>query len=110
MTVTGLPGSLLGPRIDYLAFRPAYPPELFAFLASVAPSAISLGIRTGNGQAAVALEAVAELDRALAACGCAEDWSAELAAQWWVGNPDGSARYTGPSRPAPLPTPRAVST
>lgn len=41
---------------DYREFRPAYPPELFAFLASVAPRReLAWDCGTGNGQAAVAL-------------------------------------------------------
>lgn len=42
--------------LDYRAFRPDYPPELFAFLASVAPRRdLVWDCGTGNGQAAVAL-------------------------------------------------------
>jgi len=41
---------------DYRAFRPAYPPELFEFLASIAsPDGLVWDCGTGNGQAAVAL-------------------------------------------------------
>lgn len=40
----------------YERYRPGYPPELFAFLASVAPSRErALDVATGNGQAAVGL-------------------------------------------------------
>ena len=41
---------------DYRAFRPTYPPELFAFLASVSPArALAWDCGTGSGQAAVGL-------------------------------------------------------
>lgn len=41
---------------DYRAFRPAYPPALFAFLASiVSPKGLAWDCGTGNGQAAIAL-------------------------------------------------------
>ena len=44
-------------------------------------------------------QSVAELARALAACGCADDWSVERAARWWAGNPDWAARAaTEPTR------------
>src|SRR5204863_7244503 len=45
-----------GHATDYRAFRPAYPPELFAFLASSAPARdLAWDCGTGNGQAAVGL-------------------------------------------------------
>jgi SAM-dependent methyltransferase len=45
-----------GHAADYRAFRPTYPPELFAFLASVAPGrALVWDCGTGSGQAAVPL-------------------------------------------------------
>jgi SAM-dependent methyltransferase len=45
-----------GHAADYRAFRPTYPPELFAFLASVAPGhALAWDCGTGSGQAAVPL-------------------------------------------------------
>jgi SAM-dependent methyltransferase len=41
---------------DYARFRPSYPPELFAWLASVAPGRVcAVDVATGNGQAALAL-------------------------------------------------------
>src|SRR5438045_3485499 len=41
---------------DYRAFRPTYPPELFSFLASIAPTReLVWDCGTGNGQAAVLL-------------------------------------------------------
>jgi SAM-dependent methyltransferase len=41
---------------DYARFRPGYPPELFAWLASVVPArACAVDVATGNGQAARAL-------------------------------------------------------
>ena len=41
---------------DYREFRPAYPPELFEFLASAAPAReLAWDCGTGNGQAAVGL-------------------------------------------------------
>jgi SAM-dependent methyltransferase len=41
---------------DYKAFRPAYPPELFAYLASLAsPENLVWDCGTGNGQAAIDL-------------------------------------------------------
>jgi serine/threonine-protein kinase len=42
---------------------------------------------------------IAELDRALAGCVCANDWSATCAAEWWAKH-NGDARPTG----GPLPT------
>jgi ubiquinone/menaquinone biosynthesis C-methylase UbiE len=45
-----------GHASDYRAFRPDYPPELFAFLAGVAPGrSLAWDCGTGSGQAAVAL-------------------------------------------------------
>jgi SAM-dependent methyltransferase len=41
---------------DYSRYRPAYPPELIAYLASLAPArGLAVDCATGNGQAAVAL-------------------------------------------------------
>lgn len=54
-----------GHAADYRAFRPAYPPELFAYLASIAPGrTLAWDCGTGNGQAAVGL--AAHFDRVLA--------------------------------------------
>jgi SAM-dependent methyltransferase len=40
----------------YARFRPVYPPELFAWLASISPvRGLAVDVGTGNGQAAVAL-------------------------------------------------------
>ncbi|MBY0514883.1 MAG: class I SAM-dependent methyltransferase [Gemmataceae bacterium] len=45
-----------GRAADYRAFRPEYPPALFAFLASAAPGReLAWDCGTGNGQAAVGL-------------------------------------------------------
>ncbi len=45
-----------GHAADYRRFRPAYPPQLFAFLAEVTPNReLAWDCGTGNGQAAVAL-------------------------------------------------------
>jgi SAM-dependent methyltransferase len=45
-----------GRAADYRAFRPAYPPELFDFLASVSPARdLAWDCGTGSGQAAVGL-------------------------------------------------------
>jgi len=45
-----------GHAADYRSFRPAYPPELFAFLADAAPGReLAWDCGTGNGQAAVGL-------------------------------------------------------
>lgn len=45
-----------GHAANYRAFRPTYPPELFAFLASVVPRReLVWDCGTGNGQAAVVL-------------------------------------------------------
>lgn len=45
-----------GHAADYRAFRPTYPPELFAFLASASPSReLAWDCGTGSGQAAVVL-------------------------------------------------------
>ncbi|MGQ0383469.1 MAG: class I SAM-dependent methyltransferase [Gammaproteobacteria bacterium] len=44
--------------VGYEKFRPGYPPDLFAWLARLAPSrALAVDVATGNGQAAVALAA-----------------------------------------------------
>ena len=41
---------------DYAQFRPHYPPDLFAWLASIAPGReLAVDVGAGNGQAAVAL-------------------------------------------------------
>jgi SAM-dependent methyltransferase len=43
---------------EYQKYRPDYPPELFAWLASVAPARrLAIDVATGNGQAAVGLAA-----------------------------------------------------
>ena len=45
-----------GHAADYREFRPSYPPELFQFLASIAPRRdLAWDCGTGNGQAAVGL-------------------------------------------------------
>lgn len=45
-----------GHAADYASHRPTYPPELFAFLAAVAPGrSLAWDCGTGNGQAAVML-------------------------------------------------------
>jgi len=45
-----------GHAAEYREFRPAYPPELFAFLASLAPGrGLAWDCGTGNGQAAAGL-------------------------------------------------------
>src|SRR5204862_522691 len=50
---------------DYAIFRPGYPPELFVYLGSVAPSRqLAWDCATGSGQAAVGLAAV--FDRVMA--------------------------------------------
>jgi SAM-dependent methyltransferase len=50
---------------DYAIFRPSYPPELFDYLGSVAPShELAWDCGTGNGQAAVGLASV--FDRVIA--------------------------------------------
>src|SRR5436189_1073227 len=50
---------------DYAIFRPSYPKELFAYLASIAPSReLAWDCGTGNGQAAVGLASV--FDRVIA--------------------------------------------
>jgi SAM-dependent methyltransferase len=47
-----------GHAAEYREFRPAYPPELFAFLASASPGReLAWDCGTGNGQAAVGLAA-----------------------------------------------------
>lgn len=43
---------------DYFKFRPTYPPDLFSYLASIAPAHdLAWDVGTGNGQAAVMLAA-----------------------------------------------------
>ncbi|MFT3883886.1 MAG: class I SAM-dependent methyltransferase [Flavobacteriales bacterium] len=60
---------------DYARFRPTYPPELFAYLASIAPGhALAWDCATGSGQAAAGM--AAHFDRVIAT-----DISAELLAQ-----------------------------
>jgi serine/threonine protein kinase len=41
---------------------------------------------------------VAELDRALAGCGCAAEWSAGHAARWWADRPAGAPAAVGPAQ------------
>jgi SAM-dependent methyltransferase len=54
-----------GHAADYRTFRPVYPPELFAFLASVSPGQrLAWDCGTGNGQAAAGL--ADHFDRVLA--------------------------------------------
>src|SRR5207248_5729715 len=56
MTTPGFKDHFSGHATDYRAFRPVYPPELFAFLASAAPGrTLAWDCGTGNGQAAVGL-------------------------------------------------------
>jgi SAM-dependent methyltransferase len=44
---------------DYARFRPGYPPELFVYLAGIAPSRqLAWDCSTGNGQAAIGLASV----------------------------------------------------
>lgn len=60
-----------GHAADYRSFRPVYPPELFAFLASAAPGrTLAWDCGTGNGQAAVGL--AAHFDRVFATDASAE--------------------------------------
>lgn len=60
---------------NYARFRPTYPPELYAYLASIAPGkGLAWDCATGSGQAAVAL--AAHFDRVIAT-----DISDELLAQ-----------------------------
>ncbi len=44
---------------------------------------------------------VGKLDRALAACACAADWSPEQAAAWWRAHPAAAEATAGPGRTAP---------
>lgn len=78
---------------DYARFRPSYPPQLFAWLASLCPQRqLAVDVATGNGQAAICLAdyfdqvvatdaSQAQLDNALPAvnidyrCEAAEDCS-----------------------------------
>src|SRR6266566_3978511 len=54
-----------GHAAEYREFRPAYPPELFIYLASIAPGRqLAWDCGTGNGQAAVGLASV--FDRVIA--------------------------------------------
>lgn len=56
MTTPGFKDHFSGHATDYRAFRPDYPPDLFAFLASVAPGReLAWDCGTGNGQAALGL-------------------------------------------------------
>src|SRR4051794_34674393 len=53
---TGFKDHFSGHAADYREFRPAYPPELFTFLASVPPGRdLAWDCGTGSGQAAVPL-------------------------------------------------------
>lgn len=54
--MSGFKDHFSGHAADYRAFRPTYPPELFAFLASLAPGReLAWDCGTGSGQAAVPL-------------------------------------------------------
>jgi SAM-dependent methyltransferase len=56
MTAGSFKDHFSGHATEYRAFRPDYPPELFAFLASVAPRRdLAWDCGTGNGQAALGL-------------------------------------------------------
>ncbi|MBN9120007.1 MAG: class I SAM-dependent methyltransferase [Planctomycetes bacterium] len=56
MTPAAFKDHFSGHAADYRAFRPPYPPELFAFLARVAPGReLAWDCGTGSGQAAVPL-------------------------------------------------------
>src|SRR6185436_11009622 len=51
MTTPAFKDHFSGHATDYRAFRPAYPPELFTFLASAAPARhLAWDCGTGNGQ------------------------------------------------------------
>jgi SAM-dependent methyltransferase len=56
MTAAPFKDHFSGHSRDYRAFRPTYPPELFAFLANAAPGrSLTWDCGTGNGQAAAGL-------------------------------------------------------
>jgi len=56
MTVPAFKDHFSTHALDYREFRPLYPPELFAFLASAAPAReLGWDCGTGNGQAAIGL-------------------------------------------------------
>ena len=56
MTLLAFRDHFSGHAADYREFRPVYPPELFALLASLAPGhELAWDCGTGNGQAAVGL-------------------------------------------------------
>ena len=56
MTTPAFQDHFSGHAKDYAAFRPDYPPELFEFLAGVAPARdLAWDCGTGNGQAAIRL-------------------------------------------------------
>jgi len=58
MTLPAFQDYYSGHAADYRAFRPAYPQELFAYFASIAPAReLAWDCGTGSGQAAVALAA-----------------------------------------------------
>jgi ubiquinone/menaquinone biosynthesis C-methylase UbiE len=67
----GFPDHFSAQAADYRAFRPAYPDELFAFLASAAPArGLAWDAGTGSGQAAVGL--AGHFERVLATDASAE--------------------------------------
>lgn len=56
MATTGFKDHFSGNSADYAAYRPGYPPELFAWLASQAPGHdLAWDCATGSGQAALGL-------------------------------------------------------
>jgi serine/threonine-protein kinase len=61
---------------DVRTIRPDVPADLAAVVA-----------RCLAKNPAERFQSAADLDRALAACGCAGDWSAEAAAKWWATTP-----------------------
>jgi serine/threonine-protein kinase len=68
------------------------PPRVDAVRSDVPADVADIIARCLSKNPAERFQSVAELDRALAACGCADDWSAERAARWWADNADGSVR------------------
>jgi SAM-dependent methyltransferase len=84
-----------GHAADYQAFRPDYPPDLFAYLAGVSPGReLAWDCGTGNGQAAVSLAEY--FDRVIAT-----DASADQIAQ---ARPHPRVEFlVGPAEHAPLP-------
>jgi hypothetical protein len=89
---SGKPGRLLA------AHRTEPPPALTDLRPDVPTDLAAVVARCLAKDPAGRFQTAAELDRALAGCGCAADWSAERATGWWVAVAVGKPTAAEPTR------------